>query len=166
MVYLFLILLILNYTTKKKYSGKWYGIEHIIQNDQLEFECVTAEYETVENNILIVKNSGKNLEFNSSLTIRGEIFIIDRSKPNHFLVQFFKKLNLDFFKVNYNVWKTDYNQYALVYSCKSTWFEKAETIWILSREKSLDPTITNELKSFLREKGFNPNLFKKINQKC
>ena len=59
---------------------------------------------------------------------------------------------------NYNVIDTDYTTYSLVYSCSLSFFGivKTEVAWILSRSRTLDQTIINNL--LAKVKQISPSL--------
>jgi lipocalin len=58
---------------------------------------------------------------------------------------------------DYSVWKTDYDRYCVVYSCHQLLplVLKAESLWIFGREKTLDPELLAELRTFAQENGVN-----------
>ena len=84
---------------------------------------------------------------------KGYAMAPDSSKPNQLLA---------FFPDNptggqYNIWKTDYTTYSLVYSCRQVVpnLLKFEFIWILSKQKTLDASIVQDLKSLLEKSNVN-----------
>ena len=91
-------------------------------------------------------------------TRKGYATSPDSKAPNHLLVYFTNETPAE-----YNVWKTDYNTYSLVYTCKTIVPKllKLELIWILSKQKTLSPTVVQDLKSLLEKSGVNVGKFQK-----
>ena len=58
-------------------------------------------------------------------------------------------------KGNYWIVSTDYTSYALVYSCDRVWLTlgllASETVWILSRTETLDPTTMEYIEEVMTE---------------
>ena len=71
---------------------------------------------------------------------------------------------------NYNVWQTDYSTYSVVYSCNNVLTLpfglsfKSESLWILSRNTTLNPTITSNIISILNSAGVNVKSLQKADQ--
>ena len=56
----------LNYPENKdfnptKYIGKWYEIERVDTSDELNLDCVVAEYTSFNETAIKVKNTGRNM---------------------------------------------------------------------------------------------------------
>jgi hypothetical protein len=93
-------------------------------------------------------------------TRKGYALAPDSGKPNHLLVYFTGETPAE-----YNIWKSDYSTYSLVYTCKQIVprLLKLELIWILSKQKTLDETVVQDLKSLLEKSGVNISKFQKSN---
>ena len=66
----------------------------------------------------------------------------------------------------YNVWQTDYSTYALVYSCTQilTNILKSETVWFLSRTRTLSNDKVDQLKAILVQNGIDTSAFEIVDQ--
>jgi lipocalin len=68
---------------------------------------------------------------------------------------------------SYMVIDSDYKTYSLVYSCSQvTKRLKTETVWILSRGKTLNSMVINYLYAELISLGINPSHFETVTQTC
>ncbi len=90
---------------------------------------------------------------------KGYAMAPDTTKPNQLLAYFPDNPTGG----QYNIWKTDYNTYSLVYSCRQIVpnLLKFEFIWILSKQKTLDSSILQDLKSLLEKNNINISKFEK-----
>jgi len=100
----------------------------------------------------LIRNTGQ------PATRKGYAVAPDSSKPNHLLVYFTNET-----PAQYNIWRSDYSTYSLVYTCKQVIPKvlKLELIWILSKQKTLDETVVQDLKSLLEKSGVNISKFQK-----
>lgn len=107
---------------------------------------------------------------NQNDKINGYAYIPNSNVPNHLLVVLKVPVAGFFFETTgkYDVWATDYSTYSLVYSCQTTSLLgiKIENVFILSRTKTLDENILNNLKGMLAASGFNLNLLNYTPQDC
>jgi lipocalin len=104
-------------------------------------------------------------------SVDGYAFIADPTHPNKLTV------NLPIIVLNetivrssadYEVVETDYTNYALVYSCINLPLVnyKDEFVWILSRTKTLDIKVINNLKEKLTKLGVDTKHLVVIDQSC
>ena len=53
---------------------------------------------------------------------------------------------------NYNIIDTDYISYSIVYNCRSSkWYEKEESLWILTRETTISDDLLATIKAKIKE---------------
>ena len=66
----------------------------------------------------------------------------------------------------YDIWLTDYTSFACVYACNQIIpnLMKYETIWILSRQPTIDQTLFNKLVSYYKNNGVPVEIFMKTDQ--
>lgn len=119
----------------------------------------------------MIKLKSNNLFSNGQTSsVIGQAYAPNPSnEPNRFYVDFRNKDKITEKKnhTNYHVWKTDYDTYSLVYSCDVfAGFIKFEAAWILSRDKTLDKSIVDELKEELKNNHVNENELIKVSQDC
>jgi lipocalin len=134
--------------------------------------CITAEYGFIDDTTVTVKNAGIRFSNNNQTAItEGKAVVPNPSQPNKLQVKF--PLKLFGFPIwensgDYQVWSTDYSRYSLVYSCTQLipGFLRAESAWILGRQKTLSDTILNELKGLLGQARIDSGKFIKADQSC
>ena len=68
--------------------------------------------------------------------------------------------------VPFNVWYTDYNSFSCVYSCKQIIPDllRYESVWIFSRQPTMDSNLLDKLKDFYKIKGVDVEIFEKTDQ--
>jgi lipocalin len=119
----------------------------------------------------------KSSFFYAKTETNGTATIVNASEPNKLKVEFDtanligrKKSN----ESNYNVMYTDYTTYSVVYSCTqynvnlfiANLTLKDEYVWILSRNKTLDDAITQNLTCTLAANGLEVKNFLRTPQNC
>ncbi len=128
-----------------KYLGKWYEISSFPQKFQKGCHCTTAEYSLSEEGYVIVENKCNLDSVNGKLSsIKGKAFVDENTGNAKLKVQFFWP-----FKGKY--WIIDL---ADDYSYAVVGHPNRKYLWILSRTKSIDENIYNEIVLRLKEKGF------------
>lgn len=103
-------------------------------------------------------------------TINGYAFVPNLNTPNHLLVALKVPINGFFIERigKYDVWATDYVSYSLVYSCQfvPSINRKVENVFILSRTKTLNNSVLEQLKAMLSLKGFDTSRLSVTTQDC
>jgi apolipoprotein D and lipocalin family protein len=131
----------------KKYSGRWYEIARLPQRFQKGCVCTTADYLPTESEKKIkIINQCRNEHPDGKLRrAEGVAKVVENSGNS--------KLSVSFF------WPF-YGKYWIIalagdYSWAVVGHPNRKSLWILSRNPTLDPIILNELKSKAMELGFN-----------
>ncbi|CAF1066646.1 unnamed protein product [Rotaria sordida] len=146
-----------------KYVGLWY---ESYRNDiifETGAKCVNATYTSNPDGTVAVWNQAINW-LGEYTSIRGTAKPKSASEPGAFIVTFDSPLQ----KGDYNVIKSNYVDYSLVYACRNipVLNIKLEFIWLLSRTKTMSPSIVNELKQILSDMGANVNSLAHVEQNC
>ena len=154
-----------------KYVGKWYEVERVDYIFEANLQCVTAEYGGINATFVSVKNGGLNINTQQFDYINGYAYVPNVAEPSKLKVVLpIIVANTTLFENtgNYNVWQTDYTQYSVVYSCKQVIPKvlKYEIVWLLSRTKTLDQQLVQNLKQILKDKGVDTSKFLKVDQSC
>lgn len=128
-----------------KYLGKWYEIERLPNSFEEGLEENSATYTMGEDGYIVVINEGRVIDDISRIKqVKGKAWIPDPRQPGKLKVSFFWPFSGDYWVLKVD---KDYT-YALVGG------PTGEYLWILSREKNLDPAIVVELKDFAGKLGF------------
>lgn len=129
----------------ERYMGKWYEIYRLPNKFEEGLEEVTAFYELTDEGTILVTNEGRLKDDKSRVKqAKGKAWIPDPDEPSKLKVSFFWP-----FAGDYWVLKVDPEyDYALVGS------PSGEYLWILSRDRRLDPKIVEELKIYASTLGF------------
>ncbi len=128
-----------------KYLGKWYEIERLPNSFEEGLEENSATYTMGEDGYIVVINEGRVIDDISRIKqVKGKAWIPDLRQPGKLKVSFFWPFSGDYWVLKVD---KDYT-YALVGG------PTGEYLWILSREKNLDPAIIVELKDFAGKLGF------------
>jgi apolipoprotein D and lipocalin family protein len=140
-----------DYVDVNRYLGKWYEIARFEQKFQKGCTAVTAEYKLRRNGTIKVINKCRKGNPQGKLKKAiGRARVIDRSTNAKLKVQFFLKfLNIGFLSGNY--WILDLGQdyeYALIGD------PTREYLWILSRTKTMDEELYQELLVKARDMEF------------
>ncbi|XP_061162703.1 apolipoprotein D-like [Saccostrea echinata] len=142
-----------------RYLGTWYEIYKFKANFEGNAKCISANYELKSNGHIRVHNSGIENEQIKEAT--GDAYIPDPKYPARLGVKF---SNLAPYG-RYWVLDTDYTTHTMIYSCTDILgifhFTYA---WILSRERTLDQSVTNRLFSKAASFGIDTSNFLKQDQ--
>merc|ERR1712121_502260 len=133
-----------------KYMGKWYEQGRISNLFQRNLKCSTAQYTLQDSGTVHVDNSAIDRDSGELVQAIGEGVILDASEP--------AKLGVRFYEFQpyapYWVIDTDYDTYTFVWSCESLGpLGHAQFVWIMRREKVLDPAIVSDLMEMGRNMG-------------
>lgn len=113
---------------------------------------------------------GDEKRFSGKLhSVDGFAYIPDISAPNKLEVNLpIKFINSTLFRnnANYQVIDTDYSTYSLVYSCLQIFDFKDEFVWILSRQKTLNKRIIDNLKIKMTKLNIETKHLVLIDQNC
>jgi lipocalin len=141
----------------EQYTGTWYEIARLPNRFEKGLKCVTATYKFREDGKISVINRGHKIE-NPGLTEKAEGWarVPDKDVPGKLKVTFFWP-----FFGKYWILELDENyQYALVGS------PSRKYLWILSREKEMDPSTYKELIRKAEGMGFNTSKMIETEQDC
>jgi len=145
-----------------KYLGDWYEIEKFFFLVEGSQKCIRANYSLKADGHIQVFNRGIGSD-GTEVTATGDGYPPDSNVAAKLAVEFNGSPRVPYWIVD-----TDYDQYSLVWSCAEILgFAQTDFAWILSRTKTLDPTIVANLKSKLSAfgidvKSFNPT----VQDKC
>lgn len=140
----------------EKYAGTWYEIAKLPNKFEKGLTCISATYSIKENGKINVLNQGFKTEKGTWKDITGTAWVPDSKNPGQLKVRFFWPFSGDYYIIALN---DDYT-YALVGD------PSRKYLWILSKNKYLDPAIYNELLNIAKKNGFNTDLVEKVDQDC
>ncbi len=123
------------------------------------------------------------MPFNSNggltIALNGSAVALNSQASNQFIVDVpfnFQSQTLLNIGGNYHVWATDYMTYSLVYGCnlEQPTFNLfglfsgciKEQVWILSRTKTLNPDLVNQMKAALSFRGVRTDQLRFTSQSC
>ncbi len=129
----------------EKYMGKWYEIYRLPNKFEEGLEDITAHYQLTEDGNVIVTNEGRLIDDKSRVKqAKGRAWIPDPKEPSKLKVSFFWPFSGDYWVLKVD---PEYS-YALVGE------PSGKYLWILSRERRLDPKIVEELMIYASTLGF------------
>ncbi len=128
-----------------KYMGKWYEIARLPNSFEEGLEENTAFYRIGEDGNIIVINEGRLIENKTRIKqAKGKAWTPDPKAPGKLKISFFWPFSGDYWVLKVD---KDYS-YALVGG------PSGDYLWILSRDRKLDPKILEELKDYAGKLGF------------
>jgi len=128
-----------------KYMGKWYEIARLPNSFEEGLEENTAFYRLGEDGNVTVTNEGRLIENKTKIKqAKGKAWVPDSKQPGKLKVSFFWPFSGDYWVLKVD---KDYT-YALVGD------PTGEYLWILARERDIDPKIIQELKDYAGKLGF------------
>jgi len=141
----------------KKYTGKWFEIERFPHSFEKHLKCVTAEYSLLEDNKIMVINSGYNIENPKEFeSAEGIAYVPDQNIQGKIKVSFFRP-----FYGNYWILHLEENyNYALIGDPTLNY------LWILARKPDLEEKNIQMLKEKAKEMGFDISRLKKVPHDC
>lgn len=151
------------------YIGNWYEIRRLNSVFERQLKCGRAIYQIESSNSISVENNGINAITGEIASVVGHATFSDTSAKNKLTLMLpVEVAGVTIFENEgeYSVWDTDYDSYALIYSCKTIipGLVKAETSWILSRERTLSDEKIRYLSSVLAVDGLDINKFEVVDQ--
>lgn len=141
-----------------RYLGYWYEIE-VFPTIFEKGKCTRAKYTLKPDGHIQVYNRG--FEKGKENDIVGEAYRPDDNEQGKLKVRFSESQPWG----NYWVVHTDYDNYSLIYSCGNVaGIFHVEMAWILARNMTIDPTLTNQLKQELASYKVDVSKFKATDQ--
>jgi apolipoprotein D and lipocalin family protein len=125
-----------------QYAGTWYEIASIPPIFQAGCRCTTANYELLETGNVSVNNSCRIASF--PISIKGEARVANPEEPAKLKVRFFGAAEADYWVLSL---APDYS-YALVGT------PNRKAVWILSRTRTLEKSVFDELYAMAADQGF------------
>jgi len=128
-----------------KYMGKWYEISRLPNTFEEGLEENTATYRIDDDGTIIVINEGRLINDKTKIKqAKGKAWAPDPKEPGKLKVSFFWPFSGDYWVLKVD---KDYT-YALVGG------PTGEYLWIISRERDIDPVILEELRNYAGKLGF------------
>jgi apolipoprotein D and lipocalin family protein len=139
----------------RRYMGTWHDIADFPQGFQRDCQCTKAQYSLTPQGDVAVRNScrvgGPGNPYNA---IVGRAWIPDVSDPGKLKVAFFSPVGSDYWVIERGI---NY-EYAVVSD------PNRDTLWILSREPTMERGQLEGIKSRLRDKGFDLDRLEEVSQ--
>ncbi|GFO09913.1 apolipoprotein d [Plakobranchus ocellatus] len=127
----------------QKYLGDWYEI-FVFPTTFEKGKCTRARYTLKPDGHIEVYNRG--IEDGKEFSAVGDAYVPNDQEPAKLLVRFAEGTPYG----KYWVIHTDYDTYTLIYSCSSiAGLAHIEFAWILARNMTLDPQVSQSLKDEL-----------------
>ncbi len=129
----------------KRYAGTWYEIARLPFYFESKLKCITATYTLRDDGKIDVLNRGHYITEPAKVnSARGMAFVPDKNVPAKLKVQFFWP-----FRGNYWIIELD-KDYRYVMIGEPSY----KYLWILSRDKKLDPEILDILLKKATDSGY------------
>lgn len=129
----------------ERYLGKWYEIARLDHSFERNLSQVTADYSLREDGGVEVVNQGFNQKSGKWEMITGKAFFVGKENVGSLKVSFFGP-----FYGGYHVVALDQKDYSYAMVAGPS----RSYLWILSRNKTLDSTILEELVGKAKQWGF------------
>ncbi|MFA9419342.1 MAG: lipocalin family protein [Gammaproteobacteria bacterium] len=127
-----------------RYLGKWYEIARLDHSFERGLQQVTAEYTLRDDGGVSVKNRGFSAEKNSWSEAIGKAYFVNEPDEAYLKVSFFGP-----FYGSYVIFELDKNyEYAFVSGPDLSY------LWLLSRQKKVDPAVMSNFINKSQELGF------------
>lgn len=139
-----------------QYQGKWYEIARLPNSFEKGLSCVTAEYTIKKNGKINVLNKGYFSKKNKWKSSKGTAWVPNAAISGQLKVSFFWPFAGDY----YIIALADDYSYALVGAPDRNY------LWVLSRSKTLDETIFEQLVQIAKNQDFDTSKLEKIDQSC
>lgn len=129
----------------QRYLGTWYEIASIPQPTQRGCTCTVAQYSMLSDDRVRVRNSCRlGSPGGKPIVAVGQARVADSAEPAKLRVSFFGGAEADYWVLAV---ADDYS-HALVGT------PDRSSLWVLSRERTLDRAVFNELMDFASAQGF------------
>ena len=138
-----------------RYLGKWYEIARLDHSFERDLSKVTAHYSKKEGGELEVINRGFNGKTGEWKEIKGRARFIKSESVGSLKVSFFGP-----FYGGYHIIELDKQTYAYAMVAGPT----RSYLWILARDKTLDPKTLSDLVSKAKQWGFETEKLIYVNQ--
>ena len=129
----------------ERYMGKWYEIARLDHSFERNLSRVTAQYSLRQDGGVKVVNQGFNQKSGKWQMITGKAYLVGKESVGSLKVSFFGP-----FYGGYHIIALDQQDYSYAMVTGPS----LSYLWILSREKTLDRVIVEELVSKAKEWGF------------
>lgn len=139
-----------------RYAGTWYEIARLDHGFERGLTHVTAEYKVDKDGNIKVINRGFNLKRGQWEASDAKAYFIDGTDVGRLKVSFFGP-----FYGSYNVFELDEKNYAWAMATGPS----RNFLWILSREKTLDPAVMQQLIEKAKKLGFRLDKIIYVDQK-
>ena len=130
-----------------RYLGQWYEIARLDHSFERGLDQVTATYSLNPDNSIKVLNRGFNTTSQQWQQAQGKAKFVDQSNIGHLKVSFFGP-----FYGSYIIFALENDYSAALISSYNY-----DYLWILSRDKKLDPTVLERYLNRAKQAGFNTN---------
>jgi len=146
------------------YTGRWFEITKMPMVFELGQDCVTADYQKLNESSISVVNSGQIIYTKKRTTVKG--MAITTNIPGRLDLHLALPYPLPGFEGEYDVVDTDYENYAVVYSCKQVVPKHymVQNAWVLSRKPQLADEYLAKASKALDPFKIDPKFFMKTTQ--
>lgn len=136
-----------------RYMGKWYEIARLDHSFERNLSNVSATYTLEDNGAIQVQNRGFDTDRQVWKSIEGNARLMVDDSTGSLKVSFFGP-----FYSGYHIIALDREsyEYAMITGPNRSY------LWILARDKIMDPAVFSELVSKARKWGFNTNQLIKV----
>lgn len=143
------------YVDLERYMGTWYEIASYPQWFQKNCTATEANYRLKEDGeVEVINRCHLNDPSGEVKEAKARAWVVDRPEPAKLKVQFFPKWpKVPFLAGNYWIIILDERDYR--YAVVSD--PKQQTLWILSRTKTMDDEVLNSILNELDQRGFQVN---------
>lgn len=131
-----------------KYLGKWYEVARLDHSFERGLTQVSANYSLKSDGSVLVINRGFSAVNNEWKEAEGKAYFVNSDSEGYLKVSFFGPFYGSY--VVFELEKSNY-QYAFVSG------PNTDYLWLLSRNKTVEPEVIAKFKTMSAERGFNIN---------
>ncbi|OXA52236.1 lopap [Folsomia candida] len=148
-----------------RYEGLWYEVEKYWFAVEATASCTNVRYVANPDGTFGVEINMLEEITRTKMSMPGVTWYRSRDGSADFMLDLLVTQSpIPFhFKYPYLVLDTDYDNYTIKYLCKQLGPFSAQTMWVLSREKSLSPESREHIYNFLRRVGINVQKLRRSN---